>query len=161
MATVSYLKCPTEDGAERLFNRLFELKKQGLIQIEDAAIVTWSNGKKRPRTRQLTELSAAGALDGAFWGTLFGAIFFMPLAGAAVGAAWGAIRGAFEDYGINDVLIEEMRQKVTEGTSALFLISSAGVIDKIVPALKDIPFEITATTLSKEQEEKLHAAFGQ
>lgn len=161
MATVSYLKCPTEDGAERLLNRLLELKKQGLIQIEDAAIVTWSRGKKRPRTRQLTELSPAGALDGAFWGTLFGTLFFMPLAGAAVGAALGAYCGTFADYGINDTLIEEMRQKVTEGTSALFLISSAGVIEKIVPALKDIPFEITATTLSKDQEDKLRAAFGQ
>ena len=71
MATVSYLKCPTEDGAERLLNRLLELKQQGLIQIEDAAIVTWSQGKKRPRTRQLTELSAAGALDGGFLGNAF------------------------------------------------------------------------------------------
>ena len=160
MATVSYLRCPTEDGAERLFKRLFDLQKQGLIKIEDAAIVTWSKGSTRPRTRQLTELSAAGALDGAFWGLLFGAIFFVPLAGAAVGAAWGAIRGAFADYGINDELIEELRRKVTEGTSALFLMSSAGVMDKVVPALKDIPFEISATTLSKEQEEKLRAAFG-
>jgi len=85
----------------------------------------------------------------------------MPLAGAAIGAAAGAIRGTFANYGINDMLIEEMRRKITEGTSALFLVSSAGVIDRIVPALKDIPFEITATTLSKEQEDKLRAAFGQ
>jgi hypothetical protein len=41
------------------------------------------------------------------------------------------------------------------------VISSAGVLDKIVPAVKDIPFEISATTLSKEQEDKLRAAFGQ
>jgi uncharacterized membrane protein len=160
MATVSYLMCPTEDGAEKLFERLFELKKQGLIQIDDAAIVTWSGGAKRPRTRQLTEMSTSAALDGAFWGTLFGAVFFMPLAGAVAGAALGAIRGALADYGINDSLIEEMRRKVTEGTSALFLVSKAAVIEKIAPALKDIPFEISATTLSAEQEQKLRSAFG-
>src|SRR5262245_27278008 len=160
MATVSYIKCPIEGGAERLFSRVCELQKQRLIRIDDAAIVTWSNGTKRPRARQLTDLSASAALDGAFWGTLFGAVFFMPLAGAAVGAACGALRGALVDYGINDVLIEEMRRTVTEGTSALFLVSSEGVIDKIAPAIKGIPFEITATTLSKEQEEKLRAAFG-
>src|SRR5262245_54991508 len=147
MATVSYLKCPSEDGAEKLFERLVELQKQALIQIDDAAIVTWSGGAKRPRTRQLTELSTSAALDGAFWGTLFGTVFFRPLAGAVAGAAFGAIRGALADYGINDALIEEMRQKVTEGTSALFLVSKGAVIDRVAPALTGIPFEISATTL--------------
>ena len=41
MATVSFIRCPTEDGAERLLNRLVELQKQRLIEIQDAAIITW------------------------------------------------------------------------------------------------------------------------
>lgn len=161
MATVSFIQCPTEDGAARLLERLVELKVRGLIEIEDAAIITWSQGTKRPRMRQLTELSTAGALDGAFWGSLFGVLFFMPLAGAAIGAALGALRGGLADLGINDEIIEHLRHKVTAGTSALFLMSRSAVLDKIVPAVQEIPFEITSTNLSKEQEGKLRAAFGQ
>jgi uncharacterized membrane protein len=160
MATVSFIRCPAEDGAARLLERLVQLRKQGLIEIEDAAIITWSQGKKRPLTRQLTELSTAGALDGAFWGSLFGVLFLMPVAGAAIGAALGALKGSFADYGINDEIIDHLRHEVTPGTSALFLMSRAAVLDKIAPALKEIPFEISSTNLSQEQESKLRAAFG-
>ena len=161
MATVSFIRCPTEDGAERLLDRLVELQKQRLIEIQDAAIIAWSQGTKRPRTRLRTELSGTGALDGTFWGTLLGTIFFMPLAGTAIGAAVGSLTGSLADYGLNDTLIEELRRRVTEGTSALFLMSDKGVLDKIVPAVKDIPFEITSTNLSKDQEERIRVAFGQ
>src|SRR5262245_53146239 len=154
MATVSFIQCPTEDGAERLLERLVQLQERRLIEIEDAAIITWVQGKKRPRFRQLQELSAIGALDGAFWGMLLGTVFLMPLAGASVGAALGALRGKFVEYGINDEIIEQLRHKVTAGTSALFLMSRAAVLDQIVPALKEIKFEITSTNLSKEQEDK-------
>ena len=34
-----------------------------------------------PKTWQATNLTGAGAMDGAFWGMLFGLIFFMPFVG--------------------------------------------------------------------------------
>ena len=46
-----------------------------------------AGGQKKPKTRQLHNLTGAGALGGAFWGMLFGLIFFVPLLGAAIGAA--------------------------------------------------------------------------
>jgi uncharacterized membrane protein len=50
---------------------------------------------------------------------------------------------------------------VTEGTSALFLMTSNAVKDKVVEEMKGFEFEIIATNLSKEEEEKLQAAFGE
>jgi uncharacterized membrane protein len=41
--------------------------------------VTWPIGKKRAKTRQHPGLASAGALDGAFWGLLFGILFFVPV----------------------------------------------------------------------------------
>jgi uncharacterized membrane protein len=38
--------------------------------------------------------------------------------------------GKFNDYGIDDNFIRQTRQKVTEGTSALFLLTSGAVMDK-------------------------------
>ena len=39
------------------------------------------------KLNQLMNLTAAGALSGAFWGTLVGLIFLVPLFGTALGAA--------------------------------------------------------------------------
>ena len=160
MATVTVLKFSTADGADDVLNRVHDLQKQHLITVHDAAIVSWPAGKKSPRTRQLVDLVSAGALGGMFWGMLFGLIFFTPLFGMAVGAVFGALGGSFQDYGIDDEFIKRIRSQVTEGTSALFLMTSEAVVDRVVDAMKDVKFEIIATNLSKEQEQELRDAFG-
>ncbi len=158
MATLSVLKFDTPEGAEQMQQTLLTLQKQQLITIQDAAIVTWPKGKKGPKTEQLHSLAGQGALMGAFWGMLFGLIFFVPFFGLAVGAAMGALSGKFADYGIDDNCIKQTRDKVTEGTSALFLLTSGAVMDKIAPAVKGMKFEIISTNLTKEQEDQLRAA---
>src|SRR6476620_10448194 len=159
MATLTVLKFPTAGGAEDMLGLLEGLQKQQLITIQDAAIVTWPMGKKKPKTRQLHSLAGFGALEGAFWGMLFGLLFFIPILGLAVGAAMGALAGSMTDIGIDDKFIQEVRSKVTEGTSALFLMSSGAVADRIAPAVQGREFEIITTNLSKEEEDKLRAAF--
>jgi len=160
MATLSVLKFPTADGAQQMESTLLNLQKQHLIEVQDAAIVTWPQGKKQPKTQQLHSLAGQGALMGAFWGMLFGLIFFIPFFGLAVGAAMGALSAKFADYGIDDNFIKQTREKVTEGTSALFLLTSGAVQDKVVEAMKGQTFEIMSTNLPKEKEDQLRAAFG-
>jgi uncharacterized membrane protein len=159
MATISVLKFSTADGAEQALGTVQSLSKQHLINLHDAAIVTWPEGRKKPKTRQLANLTGAGALDGAFWGMLFGLIFFVPFFGMALGAAMGALAGKFSDYGIDDDFIKSVQNQVTEGTSALFLMTSEAVVDKVADAMKGLDFEIVATNLSKEEEDTLRAAF--
>ena len=162
MATITAFKFDTPDGAEQMLDLVKDLSKQQLITLQDAAIVTWPQGKKKPKTKQLESLSGAGALGGAFWGMLFGLIFFIPFFGMAVGAAIGALVGKFSDYGIDDDFIKSVGAKVTEGTSALFLMTSDAVVDKVSDAVKakGWKFEILSTNLSKEQEDQLQADFG-
>src|SRR5512137_568635 len=159
MATLSVLKFETPDGAKQMEQTLLALQKQHLIEVQDAAIVTWPQGKKKPKTKQLHSLTGQGALIGAFWGMLFGLIFFIPFFGLAVGVAMGALSGKFSDYGIDDNFIKQTREKVTEGTSALFLLTSGAVMDKVVEAMKEQTFEILSTNLPKEKEDELRAAF--
>ncbi len=72
----------------------------------------------------------------------------------------GALGGHFADYGIGREFIEQVRGKVTEGTSALFLLVGQVTTDRVVDAFKAGPkCEIIASNLSNEQEEKLKAAF--
>jgi uncharacterized membrane protein len=161
MATVTVLKFSTPDGAQEALALIQSLNKQQLIDVHDAAIVSWPEGKKSPRTRQLPNLVVGGALSGMFLGLLLGLVFFTPLFGLAVGAAFGALGGMLRDYGIKDDFIEQVRDKVTPGTSALFLMTGEAVLDRVADAMKDVKFEFIATNLSKGQERKLREAFGQ
>jgi uncharacterized membrane protein len=159
MASLVVLKFPAADGAEKATTTLVELAKQHLIEIQDAAVVTWPTGKKKPKTTQAVNLTAAGALSGGFWGMLFGLIFFVPLLGAALGAAMGALSGSMSDIGINDDFINSCRDKITEGTSGLFLLAETSAADRVIDALKEYHPEVVSTNLSKQQEEALKAAF--
>jgi uncharacterized membrane protein len=159
MATVTVLKCPSAGGADALLTHIQRLQAEHLIKVLDAAVVSWPAGQKTPKTRQLVNLVALGASTGMFWGMLFGVIFLTPLFGMAVGAAAGAAGGAFRDYGIDDTFIARLRKDVTEGTSALFLMTSDAVVDRVAEALKGDTFEILATNLTAEQEQSLRAAF--
>lgn len=159
MSTLTVLKFPSPEGANQMLEKLGELQQAQLIQVLDAAIVTWPEGKKAPKTRQALNLPVLKALDGAFWGWLFGLIFFVPFFGMAFGAAAGVLSGKMADYGIDDDFIKSTREKVTEGTSALFLLSSHAVEDKVVSELKGLEFELIASNLTSDQEEELLAAF--
>ncbi len=131
MATLTVLEFPTAEGAQTMLSTLENLQKQQLIQIEDGAIITWPAGARKPKTEQLRSMAGAGALGGAFWGMLFGLLFFVPFFGLAVGAAVGALAGHFARYGIDESFIDQVRAKITPGTSALFLLTSGAVVDKV------------------------------
>jgi len=159
MASLTVLKFDTPEGAGQMLDKVKALQKQQLIVLQDAATVTWPEGKQSPKTKQMVNLAGIGALDGAFWGMLFGLIFFVPFFGMAVGAAFGALGGKMRDYGIDDDFIKKVREQVTEGTSALFLLTSNAVMDKVTDALKGEKFELIASNLTKEQEDELMTAF--
>src|SRR3954462_131374 len=159
MATLTVRKSRTANGAASAENTRKDLQRQELIQIHDAAIVTFPEGAKKPKTRQLRSLAGAGALGGAFWGMLFGLIFFIPLLGLAIGAGMGALMGSMTDVGIDDAFIKRMREEIQPGTSALFLMTSGAVVDKVRDAFAGQEMVLVETNLSHEQEDKLREVF--
>ena len=98
---------------------------------------------------------------GAFWGLLFGLLFFVPFLGMAIGAGMGALMGSMADVGIDDQFIREVRDNVTPGTSALFVMTSGQVVDKALDEFKQTGATLISTNLSNEQDEKLRAAFAE
>ena len=159
MGTLTVWKFDTAGGAEAAEATLADLSKQQLIKVYDAAVVTWPEGKKKPRTRQASDMTGPGALGGSFWGLLFGLLFFVPLLGMAVGAAMGALAGSLSDVGISDTFIKQVREKVTPGTSALFVMSSDAVQDRVADAFAGANAQLLATNLSSEQEASLREVF--
>jgi uncharacterized membrane protein len=163
MARFTVWRFDSAEGAGETLTILKRLQKAELIHIDDAAIVSWPDGAKKPTTEQLSSIVGVGALGGMFWGLLFGLVFFIPLIGMAIGAAAGAIGGALTDVGIDDDFIDEVRQQVTPGTSALFLMTSDAVRDRVAEELAFARGHVTLihANLSDEQEAKLREVFEQ
>jgi uncharacterized membrane protein len=88
-------------------------------------------------------------------------IFFVPLLGLAVGAAMGALAGSMSDVGIDDDFIRKVRDNVTPGTSALFVMTSNEVADKVLEQFRTTGASLISTNLSNEQEARLREAFAE
>src|SRR5215212_6603122 len=118
MATLSVLKFNDPNGADRVLIALQGLQEREMITLEDAAVLSWPQGKKKPTTRQLHSTGGAGAMGGAFWGFLFGLIFFVPFLGATSGAtAPDRVVDELRQYDfeiISTNLPEEQEQKLRE-----------------------------------------------
>ena len=161
MTTLTVWKFPDAEGADRGEATLEQFQQEGLITIHDAAVVSWPPGAKKPKTRQLNDLAGTRALAGSFWGLLLGFIFFVPLLGAAVGAATGALAGSMRDVGIDDDFIDSVRSEVQPGTSALFVMTSDAVQDRVREAFSEEKPTLLHTNLSGEEEARLRDYFAE
>ena len=159
MSTLAAWKFDTPSGAEKSVKTLRALDPRDLVVLRDAAIVSWEPTRMKPQTCQLTG-TTADRLGGSFWGLLFGMIFFVPLLGAATGAAGGVLAGSLTDVGIDDTFINKVRDQVTPGTSALFVLAPDAVLDIIEAAFAPHqPTGLILTALSTGQEEALRSVF--
>jgi len=148
-----------ETGSAEMSAAIQDLQKQQLITLSDAAtVIRKEDGKVK--VKQANNLVGAGALGGAFWGMLIGLLFLAPWLGLAVGAVTGALAGKFTDYGIDDKFIKDVGETVEPGHSALFLLIADWTEDKVLDELKKYDPTVLRTSLSKEDEAKLRAAFG-
>jgi uncharacterized membrane protein len=159
MSNLFVLAFDDEGGAERMLKGAEEWQRQNLIQIDDAAIlVRKADGKNK--ISQARSLVGAGALGGAFWGALIGLLFLAPWLGAAIGAGLGAAGGKMADVGVDKKFIDNVSKEIKPGNSALFIYTHGGVVDKILPQVKQYNARLIQTSLSMEQENKLRAALG-
>jgi uncharacterized membrane protein len=159
MATLVVLAFKDETGAEQMRDKLKDLQKLQLISLSDAAVVVRRQDGK-VKVKQAVSLVGAGALGGAFWGMFLGLLFFAPWLGLAMGALGGALGGALTDVGVDDKFIKKVGDTIEPGHSALFLLVESWTEDKVLDEISGFDAEVLQTSLSKEDEAKLKAAFG-
>jgi uncharacterized membrane protein len=154
--TVSIWRFDTSKGAEAALRTLVRLQTRRLVMIDDAAVVVWPTGSRRPHGYQVGTAAGATELSGAFWGLLLGLLFLLPLAGATEGTD-GA--GVLSRIGLTDEFLAEVRDRITPGSSALFLLSGAPAVDGLREAFADTRVDLLIRTLDREHEAALHRAF--
>ena len=150
-----------EATAFELRAALVKLQKEYLLEMEDAVVITKSADGK-VALHQAVNMTAAGAVGGAFWGTLVGLLFLNPLLGMAAGAGAGALSGKFTDIGINDTFLKEVGGSLTNGGAAVAVLVRKMTGDKVLEGLAEFRHKgrVLQTSLSNEQEEKLRAFVG-
>ena len=151
------------DNEHRAFEmraELAKLQKEYLIDMEDVVVVT-KDDKGKVKLHQAVNLTAAGAVGGAFWGMLIGLIFLNPLLGAAIGAGAGALSGKLRDVGISDNFMKELAETFKPGSSALFVLFRKVTPDKVLDQLEGFQGKILKTSLTADKEEELRKVLEQ
>ncbi|HET8758317.1 MAG TPA: DUF1269 domain-containing protein [Solirubrobacteraceae bacterium] len=148
------------ETAESVLPRLEQLAREHMLEIEDAALVRWPPRHRMPRVQELGAIDGPGHLWGGFWGVLLALIFLTPIAGPRFGAAAGAVAGTLADFGVADDFVKCVRDSVTPGTSAVFVLGSRDCPDRISAALGDTPAAVIRSDLSDEQTRHLRDALG-
>ncbi len=144
------------EDARKAMKRLRDIESGGRISFEDTAIVErLPDGTAKVRN-ELSGTTETGAVVGALVGAVV--MFAFPLVGAALGAVAGAAVGAALDKGVSGKFIEDVKNTLTPGRSALFLVVKGADADATRAALKGLSGDIIQTTLDSEAEEELRRA---
>jgi uncharacterized membrane protein len=160
MTAFTVWKFETPDGAAASVPILKSAASDGLVKIIDHAVVSWPTGASRPDISHGHEATKRGTGWGAFWGLLLGSLFLMPVLGAAAGAAVGRLHSGMEGVGITDDQLQTIRDQVTEGTSALFLVTEEGNLDRLGERFHGWEGRLVTTNLTAEERGLLLETFG-
>jgi uncharacterized membrane protein len=157
MSDLVVIAFPAEAKAEEVRQKLLAMQKEYLIELGDA-VVAVKDSSGNVKLNQMINMTAAGAVTGAFWGSLIGLIFLMPLVGAALGAASGTLSGYLTDIGIDDKWMKETAAAIQPGSAALFVLVRKVTADKVLEGLKGEGGTVLRTSLDHTKEAALQAA---
>lgn len=143
----------TEEQAKEARAAIKRVQKDGMIGLEDAAVVSKDARGKLHVKNEMEHSVGVGAGVGSMLGLLFNAV--LPGLGIAVGAGVGALIGKLTQHGAEQKFVKEVAEGLQPGQSALFL-----VLNQYHPATIREIFEpysgtILHSTLDEEVAEQL------
>jgi uncharacterized membrane protein len=144
------------DDARTAMARLRSLEREGRIRFEDTAIVERDPDGTTHVKNEVSGTTETATVLGAAIGTIVS--FAFPLVGLALGAAAGAAIGAALDRGVSPRFVDDVKETLKPGRSALFLVVKEADQDAVLAALREFRGDVIQTTLPTETEEALKAA---
>jgi uncharacterized membrane protein len=141
------------DDARNAMKTLRALEGEGRIRFEDTAVIEREPDGTAHVRNEVSGTTETGAVIGAILGGVLSFVF--PLAGIVIGAAAGAAIGASLDTGVDQSFVEDVKDKLQPGRSALFLVTKEADTDALMAALREFHGDIIQTTLPIEAESAL------
>lgn len=158
MTTFTAWKFESTEGADRAAEVLRQVSSDGLVKLEDYAVIEWPEGADKPDVKYDNRDDWRGAGWGALLGVLIGTLFFLPLIGAAAGAAIGVLNKRVEAVGISKGQLETIGKEVTPGTSALFVVVRDSDRDRVGERFRGLGARLIASNLVKGEEDEVRRA---
>ena len=132
MSTTAWRFAGTE-GADGAVLRLKQLDAQGLIEIQDVAVIRWPQYATEPTAQEhVTD----------------------------EGSKVSSLVNKFRHATIDSSMIESAKGDMIPGASALVLLSTDAAVDVVAKAFQGQAMELIRSDLSVQQQDQLRAAFG-
>ena len=147
----------TEAEANEVLEALKKGQHDGIVHIDDAAVVTKDADGKVHVKNQVSKGTWMSTGVGGVLGLLIGSIFF-PIGGLVLGLAGGALVGRMMDLGVDGKFVKEVGQEIKPGASALFILTKHENVGGELQILRNFKGKVLQTNLSSEQEESLRKA---
>ena len=129
--------------AQEFLLAMTRLATEGKIKLLDAVFVTKSPDGEKVRVHETTDVTPGrGALSGGAWGLLIGTLLLGPIGGLATGAlsaGSGALMGRLIDAGVEQEFVEQIKEAVPQGRTALILLTDDADREAVVEELKRFP----------------------
>jgi uncharacterized membrane protein len=144
--------------------RLKDLQERRALRVVDAVTVTWVPGAHRPRIGHLRHQTTRAAARGSALGALVGALVLAPVAGAAAGGGIAAVAQRLRGTGIDRAFLDDVRERLTPGTSALLVLAADVDLDVVRPfverGLARGDVTLVHATMPEDAPEALRRALG-
>jgi uncharacterized membrane protein len=159
MSNLVVLAFEDMETAETVREALVSASKQGLVTIEDAAVVVKDEeGETHVRNQVASGTWVASGVGGAL-GLLIGGLLF-PIGGVVLGLAGGALVGSLMDLGVDGKFVKDVGEKIEPGTSALFVLAKEARKDAVLAVLRNYKGHVLQTTLDPDAEQAIAKALG-
>jgi uncharacterized membrane protein len=156
MSSLVVITFPNTDDAEKARTTLKALADQGLVKIEDSAVLVKDEEGNVKEHGQTSKGTSVGALGGGLLGLLIGGLLF-PLAGIAIGVMGGALVGSMVGDSVDKKFVKEVKEAMAPNSSALFVLGS-GDPAAISAAFRPLQGTVYHTNLAPDKEEQLREA---
>jgi uncharacterized membrane protein len=131
MSTTAWRFSGTE-GADAAVLRLKQLDSQGVMDVQDVAVIRWPQYASGPQVQEhVTE----------------------------EGSRATSLAKRIRKAGIDSAMLEAVKDDMRLGTSALVLLSADAALDAVAKAFEGQAMELIRSDLSVQQEDELRAAF--
>lgn len=157
MSNILVITFPDEEQGLSVLKSLKSLQQQDLLALDDAAVIV-KNKEGKVEVKNMTESGVkTGALTGGFLGLIIGSFLF-PLAGIALGVAGGALVGKSFETGVDKKFINEVKDAIQPGMSAILFIVKRENVGVLISALEPYSGTIYQTSFDSEVEEEMRKA---
>ena len=131
MTTTAWRFSGTE-GADAAVLRLKQLDSQGVMDVQDVAIIRWPQYASGPQVQEHVTDEGSRA---------------------------SSLAKRIKKAGIEGAMLEAVKDDITLGTSALVLLSANAAIEDVAKAFEGQAMELIRSDLSVQQEDTLRTAF--